>query len=149
VDKENFLFLSTITYIVAYLIIIFGSISVSLFIFNLLKMHLNKVKMNIGTFKAIGLGNNESRNIYFVIICLFVISSLIMGFLLALGVGFFIDYFLASEVSVEQGVVSYFNMFTLNTVIAIIVFILSSMLVSWFTINRILSKSPGDLIYNR
>jgi ABC-type lipoprotein export system ATPase subunit len=55
-EKEHFLFLSSVALIVSYIIIIFGSISVSLFIFNLLKMHLNKVKMNIGTFKAIGLG---------------------------------------------------------------------------------------------
>lgn len=149
VDKENFLFLSTITYIVAYLIIIFGSISVSLFIFNLLKMHLNKVKMNIGTFKAIGLGNNESRNIYFSIVFMFVISSLVIGFLLAMGVGFVINYFLTSEVKLEQGVVSYFKMFSWNTVIAVTIFIASSMIVSWITINRMLSKSPGDLIYNR
>lgn len=148
-DKENFLFLSTITYIVAYLIIIFGSISVSLFIFNLLKMHLNKVKMNIGTFKAIGLGNDESRNIYFSIIFMFVISSLILGFLIAMCIGFLINGILTLDASVEQGVVSYFNMLSWNTAVAIAIFITSSMIVSWITINRMLSKSPGDLIYNR
>ncbi|MBK9733172.1 MAG: ATP-binding cassette domain-containing protein [Chitinophagaceae bacterium] len=147
-DKENFNFLSNTVLILSYLIIMFGSVAVSLFIFNLLKMHLNKVKMNIGTFMAIGLGNKESRNIYFSIISLFIVAGIIVAFFLAWGLGYIIDYFLKQNIALEEGV-SYFNMFSLNTIFAIAIFLLSSMLVSWFTINRILSKSPGDLIYNR
>lgn len=147
-DKENFNFLSSTALIISYLIIIFGSISVSLFIFNLLKMHLNKVKMNIGTFMAIGLGNNESRNIYFIIIVLFIFIGIIVSSAFAWVLGYIINYYLSGYLALEEGV-NYFNMLSWNTVIAITFFVCSSMFVSWITINRMLSKSPGDLIYNR
>jgi ABC-type antimicrobial peptide transport system permease subunit len=148
-DKENFNFLSTIAKIISYLVIIFGSVTVSLFVFNLLKMHLNKVKMNIGTFMAIGLGNKESRNIYFAIIGLFIIVGLAASFLFAWAVGYGINKFFVPKLNVEKDVTNYFNLLSVTTVIAIAIFLISSMLVSWITINRILSKSPGDLIYNR
>jgi len=36
-----------------------------------------------------------------------------------------------------------------NTYVTIAVVLLLSLFISWRTINAILSKSPGDLIYNR
>jgi hypothetical protein len=44
--------------------------------------------MNLGTFKAVGLGNNVSRNIYFSIILIFIFGSLIVSIFLASMVGF-------------------------------------------------------------
>ncbi|HYV92783.1 MAG TPA: ATP-binding cassette domain-containing protein [Chitinophagales bacterium] len=149
VDKENFFFLSTVTRAVAYIVILFGGVSVSLFIFNLLKMHLNKVKMNIGTFKAIGLTNSRSRNIYFAIIIFFIVVSTTIAVGLSCLIGEGINKLLIARSYVEKDVSSYFILIHPNTAIAIAIFLLSSLLVSYFTINRILSKSPGDLIYNR
>ena len=148
IEKENFYFLSTITYIIAYLVILFGTITVSLFLFNLLKLHLNKVKMNIGTFKAIGLNNSESLNIYFSIIFVFIISGIIVSVLSAYLVGNGVDFILKSKAGVEQDI-SYFQLWNLNTLVAIGVIIVSGIIISWSTIRSILSKSPGDLIYNR
>ena len=79
-EKENYLFLSKVTNIISTLLVIFSTLSVCLFIFNLLKSHLSKVKMNIGTFKAIGLTDKESRSIYFKIIILFLSASAIISF---------------------------------------------------------------------
>ena len=147
-DKENFEFISTISLIVAYLLVLFGAISVGLFLLNLLKMHLNKVKMNIGTYKAIGLGDKVSRNIYFLIISGFLIVGMSVSFILALGVGTSSDIALGSYLSVE-GDTSYFQLFDFNTLVTVIFIMVSSLAISWYTISKILSKSPGDLIYNR
>jgi len=147
-DKENFNFLSYITFIICYLLVLFASIAVGLFIFNMLKMHLNKVKMNIGTFKAIGMGNNESRNIYFKIIFIFIIGSIGVGILSAFGVGFLANYILTNSMTLDKDL-SFFTLNHFNTYITILVILLSTIAISWITINKILSKSPGDLIYNR
>jgi len=148
IEKENFYFLSTITYIIAYLVILFGTITVSLFLFNLLKLHLNKVKMNIGTFKAIGLNNSESLNIYFSIIFIFIVTGIIVSVLSAYLVGNGVDFLLKSKAGIEQDI-SYFQLWNLNTLVAMGVIIVSGIIISWTTIRSILSKSPGDLIYNR
>jgi ABC-type lipoprotein export system ATPase subunit len=147
-DKENFEFLSTVTNIIAYLLVLFGTVAIALFLFNLLKMHLSKVKMNLGTFKAIGLGNDVSRNIYFLIIIVFIACSLLVSILLSSAVGMALDKLIASMLSVEKDF-AYFKIYHPNTFFTIFFIFLISAIVSWATISKILSKSPGDLIYNR
>ncbi len=147
-EKENFNFLSKITKIVAWLLVGFGAITVSLFIFNLLKMHLSKVKTNIGTLKAFGLSNDKAQNIYFRIIISFLFCSLIVGLITALLLGYGIDLFLSGKIVQEAGA-SYFTLWHSNTFITLIILILVALFVSRFTIRSILSKSPGDLIYGR
>jgi len=147
-EKENFNFLSKVTNIISFLLIVFSSIAICLFIFNLLKMHLSKVKMNIGTLKAIGLGNREAMNIYFYIILSFVCAALLLSFSLAFGIGSLLDVAYKSN-AVADIDINYFTLFDWKTLLTIIVIMVSTIGVSWFTINRILYKSPGDLIYNR
>jgi len=146
-EKENFDFLSHITYIISFLLIFFSAFAVCLFILNLLKTHLSKVKMNIGTFKAIGLTNKEARNIYFYIILLFVTSALVISFLLACISGVFLDGILTSSMHMEK--VNYFKIFDFNTYLTIFIILFSSISCCWLIINSMLSKTPGDLIYNR
>ena len=104
--------------------------------------------MNIGTFKAIGLGNNESRNIYFQIIVLFVFLSVSIAFFLAWGVGLALDKSLTANLVVEQGI-SYFKMLDLNTWVTMGVILSTSGVVSWIITTQMLNRTPGDLIYNR
>ncbi len=147
-EKENFLFISKLASIVSYIIILFGAIAVSLYIFNMLKMHLSKVTMNIGTFKAFGLFDNEAQYIYFTLITVFSVATLIIGFLLAILIGYTCNFFLIKNFRIETGV-SYFEImkpFTFYTVLAIL---LSTFFVSWYTVRRLLKKTPGDLIYSR
>ncbi len=148
IEKENFDFLSRITKIVAFLLVGFGLISISLFVFNLLKMHLSKVQRNIGTLKAFGLGNKEAQSIYFNIIVRFLLKSLVLGLLITCLTGYGIDLILQLKMNtVEQ--IAYFRLIHLNSIVALILIIVVVLWVSRFTIRRILSKSPGDLIYGR
>jgi ABC-type lipoprotein export system ATPase subunit len=147
-EKENFNFLSKITQIISYLVILFGTITVSLFLFNLLKLHLNKVKMNIGTFMAIGLGNRDSLRIYFTIILYFIITGILLSGLLAYITGITIDKLLKQNFTVESDV-SYFILWDTFTYVTVVVIFITSITVSSFIINKMLSKTPGDLIYNR
>jgi len=140
-EKENFNFLSKITKIIAWLLVGFGATSISLFLFNLLKMHLSKVKMNIGTLKAFGLGNGEAQRIYFRIILRFLVLSLLLSLLIAALSGYVADLMLADRI-VGESEASY-------TLITLIILIVVTIFVSLYTIRTMLSKSPGDLIYNR
>ncbi len=148
IEKENFDFLSTVTLIISFLLIIFSTVAICLFIYNLLNMHLMKVRMNIGTFKAIGLGDNEARNIYFSIIITFILAAAVISILSAYGIGLILNSILVQQMTVETGI-NYFKIFDWNTLYTVLIILISSLAISWFTIKRILSKSPGDLIYNR
>lgn len=147
-DKENFNYLSKVTFIICYLLLLFAAIAVCLFIFNMIKSHLNKVKMNIGTFKAIGLGDAESRNIYFKIIFMFVMASIVIGLMAAVLVGSAANYFLMQQM-VSDAKSSFFIVNHFNTYTAVIVMVVSSLIISWKTISKMLMRTPGDLIYNR
>jgi len=147
-EKENFNFLSKITKIIAWLLVGFGATSISLFLFNLLKMHLSKVKMKIGTLKAFGLGNGEAQGIYFRIILQFLVFSIVLSLLIAALSGYAADLMLADRI-VGEAETSYFNLIHPNTLITLIILIVVTIFVSLYTIRTMLSKSPGDLIYNR
>lgn len=147
-EKENFNFLSKITWIIAYLLITCGTISVSLFISNLLKMHLQKIQMNLGTFKAFGMDNKEMRKIYLLIIARFAGVALLLALLAATLIGIIVELTLAGTNTVEKGV-SYFRLLDVNTLVTILILCIATFLVSRSTIDKILSKSPGDLIYGR
>jgi lipoprotein-releasing system ATP-binding protein len=155
-DKENFNFLSYVTRIISFLLIIFSALSVCLFIYNLLKSHLSKVKINIGTYKAIGLTDKESRIIYFRIVLYFMAAAVVFSFLVALILGGIVNFVLLRMnninnisyfkiVDMESGGAAY-NALTLFTVVWIIA---SALVLSRITIRKILNRTPGDLIYNR
>jgi ABC-type antimicrobial peptide transport system permease subunit len=147
-EKENFNFLSKVTGIISYLLVIFSILAISLFIFNLLKSHLSKVKMNIGTFKAIGLEDSKARGIYFIIIFRFIVFAALGSILLAAIIGYMINKVLISNLVVEKDI-DYFRLFDLNTLIALLSILAASFIISWLTIKRMLNKTPGNLIYNR
>lgn len=147
-EKENFNFLSAVARVISVLVVIFGIISVSMFIANLLRNHLSKIQMNIGTFKAFGLGDRQAQRIYFVIVLRFILVGLVISTLLALGGGIFIQLVLSEFMPVEEGV-HFFRLIDMNTLLPVAVVILFGIYISWRTINKMLNKSPGDLIYNR
>ncbi len=147
-EKENFDFLSTVTKIIGILLVLFGAIAASLYSMNLLKMHLSKVQMNIGTFKAIGLSNGLTLRIYFSIILFFVGMACLVSFILAFAIGNASDHLLTGSRTVEAGI-NYFNLLDVKTIYAVCLIFASVILISFQTISKMLSKTPGDLIYNR
>ncbi len=147
-EKENLNFLSNIALIISWLVILFASMSASLFVFNMLRSHLTKVKMNIGTFMAFGLSKKTSQSIYFFIIIRFVFLSLTFGFAIAFGIGYLLNLLCHKVLVIEEGF-NYFVLFHRLSYATIIIIVFTVISVSWFTIRKILNKTPGDLIYNR
>lgn len=147
-EKENFLFLSNTAKIISFLVLIFGLITVVLFISNLLKAHLTKIKMNIGTYKAFGLADREAQGIYFLIISRFILIGLVASFTFSFIAGFLINTALGEYIFIEDNN-SFFKLIDSFTFFSIFVIIGSGIIVSWYTVNKMLNKSPGDLIFNR
>jgi len=147
-EKENYNFMSKITLVISWLVIIFGSLSVGLFIFNLLKMHLSKVSTTLGTFKAFGLQDKRATGIYFAIIFRFLLIAFLIASVGAVGLGFALNAMLQKIFVLEFGV-DYFLINHMNTYLTVLIMVTTAFGVSWITIRQILNRTPGDLIYRR
>lgn len=147
-EKKNFNYIAKMTLLISLLLIIFSILAISLFISNLLKTHLNKVKMNLGTFKAFGLSDKESINIYLKIMMNFIFTGILFSLVIAFAFGKIIDKFFSSWLNIEDQT-AYFRLFDIRTYLLLFIIILVSTIVSFLNIKKILSKTPGDLIYNR
>jgi hypothetical protein len=153
-EKENFNFLSKVTNSISILLLMFSIVATALFILNLLRSHLAKVRMNIGTFKAIGLADREATGIYITIIFRFIALATAAGLVAALITGSIADMVLTNTQAVEQDI-SYFKLLDKTTLLDVRTFVALAVIVgvsfytSQATIKRMLNKTPGNLIYNR
>lgn len=147
-EKENFTFLSGMARVIAFILLIFSTISVGLFISHILQMHLSKISMNIGTIQAFGLSSKETLSIYLVIIMRFVMISSGLAAIAAISIGNVIDFILRAKLNLEPGT-HYFKLFDWFTFWAVLLILSAGLIMARYTIHKMLAKTPGDLIYNR
>jgi len=150
--KENYSFVARLTKIISLILIGFSILSICLFLSNLLRNHLEKISMNIGTFKAFGLDSRTLQKIYLKVIYRVIVGAMAMaifaGWLFGKIGGMRLFLMMFGSDSLEKGE-DYFTLFDEWTLISILLILLISFIVLRFTARRILRKSPGDLIYNR
>ncbi len=104
--------------------------------------------MNLGTYKAFGLSDKESVSIYLGIMLRFIMIGLLSSLLVSVIIGNIIGLWFGSILNIEDQV-EYFRLFAGQTYFLIFIIIIVTVVTSYVNINRILSKTPGDLIYNR
>ena len=157
--RENYFFISNLTNIISLTLIVFSILSICLFISSLLKNHLERMKMNIGTFKAFGLDNKSLAQIYIAIIFIFIFSAMVIAILLAwvygnLGGVRFLFYLTGHQVEVNENYFELVKPWTEHSIIGwlafsiIFIFVTSYIVLKYIT-GKIFSKTPGDLIYDR
>lgn len=149
--KENYNFVSKLTQIISFILIVFSVLSISLFIYNILTRHLDKIKMNIGTFKAFGLSNKQLLQIYFKIILTFVTFSVLLALACSWLFGALKGLRLLLSIfsnKLEEGE-SYFSLWSFWTLLSLLLIFLVTSIVSYYSIQKMINKTPGDLIYNR
>jgi hypothetical protein len=149
--KENYNFVSKLTLITSLFLIIFSIISVSMFLSNLIKSHFERIKKNIGTFKAFGLDNKRLIITYSVISFFFVFTAAATAFLLAdlLGSIGAIKILLGGlGLNLEKGYL-YFNLLTQKSLYTFLIIIALSTFIVFMRMLRMLKHTPGDLIYER
>ncbi|HKK40412.1 MAG TPA: ABC transporter permease, partial [Cryomorphaceae bacterium] len=138
--KENFALVSSLTWTISVILLAFGVLSIILFVNNLLRTHLFKVRTNLGTFKAFGLSNSFLNTIYLKIISVFLLIAILIAFLLA-GIVDLIEHLIYEE--------SKFNIMSHWVLVAILLLVGVSLFISFRTSKKILGDTPGNLIYNR
>ncbi len=139
-QKENFALVSKLTSFISFILFGFSILSIVFYVNSLLRTHLEKIKMNLGTLKAFGLNNNFLISSYLKIIFTFISISIIIAFVLC-GIWDLIEEQIFNN--------SYFDVFNYKILLAIIIIILTALITSQRTISKTLLKTPGDLIYNR
>lgn len=149
--KENFAFTSLLTLILSFGLIIFSLLSIILFVSNMLKSHLERIKTNLGTFKAFGLGNRQLVRIYCWISLIAVFAASFAGLILAYIIsltGIFEGIIHSALPGFEKGI-RLISILNLGILLALVAILLTSYLAASVSAKKILKATPGDLIYNR
>jgi hypothetical protein len=150
-SKENFNFVSKLTAVLSISLILFGAISLLTFLINSIQNYFEKIKKNLGTIKAFGLSNKVVIRNYLLIYSgiIFVVSFFAFGIasvLGELGLCKLIIKLMGINAEANQ---NYFDLFNSIGFGSLFVFIGLSMVIAYYNLVRTLSKTPGDLIFER
>lgn len=148
---ENYHFVSRLSLIISFSLILFSVLSICLFLTNILRAHLDKIKGNIGSFKAFGLYKNSIIRIYLLLVLAMTIAALIISYGIAwlfgkLGLVNALLQSIKDSFEINQ---SYFKLWDSPTWMAIVAVLMMVCVVVWWVASSILNKTPGDLVYDR
>ncbi len=143
--KENFNEVSIMANILSWTMIIFAIICIILFIVNLLQSYFQKVKRNLGTFKAFGISNYELISVYVLIMMAMILVSIVLSFF----VTWLIQGILPLLGLVKEGTFGYLSLLSGKTFGAILIIIVASVVTVYTVMKKLLKATPGDLIYDR
>ena len=148
-SKRNFTLVSFLTISLIIGIVFFALYSVVMFITSTMKNHLEKIKVNLGTFMAFGMPNEFLRNGYTYIILKMMSISFVISILL-LYIIYFLSYFMLSAFKALPDLYSYIYILS-NPWLWSTSVVLFAMSIGIFNIQlrQFLNHSPGDLIYGR
>ena len=143
--KENFNAVSIMANILSWAMIVFSIVCIIMFIINMLQSYFQKVKRNLGTFKAFGMDSNELTNVYVVILLTIVLSAIFM----AISLTWVIELILPCLDIMKDGTYNYLALWNSKTVYSIIIVLVATVLTVHIVMSRMLKQTPGDLIYDR
>lgn len=137
-DKDNFAKVALLTTILSIILFAISLSGIVFFLIKILLSHFDKIQTNLGTFKAFGLDNNVMIVTYVNILRLFFLQAFLYSAVLT---GMY--WIFTTLVNLN------FSLLHWSVPIS---FVVLSLLIRFVVINTIkkrLSKTPGDLIYNR
>lgn len=144
-SKENFNAVSVMANILSWAMIVFSIICIVMFIVNMLQSYFQKVKRNMGTFKAFGINSSELIVVYILIM----LAIVLVAVLSALGISWMVELILPSLGIVKDGGYNYLALWNDKTLWSILVIIVSTVITVCVVMKRLLERTPGDLIYDR
>ena len=144
-SKENFNAVSIMANVLSWAIIVFAIVCIILFIVDLLKSYFQKVKRNIGTFKAFGVSNRRLISIYVLIVG----ATILIAVVLSLLVTFFAQEALAVLGLLKEGTYNYLDLGSAKTVATVLIIVAASVCTVYGVMGQLLKETPGDLIYDR
>lgn len=143
--KQNFNAVSMMGNILSWVIIIFAIICIVLFIVNLLQSYFQKVKHNLGTFKAFGISNQDLILVYVLILAAIILSAVIIS----VSVTWLIQGGLHVCGILKDGMFDYLSLWSMKTIYSIVIIIFVSIFTVAAVMRKLLKATPGDLIYDR
>ena len=143
-SKENFNAVTVMAGILSAAMVIFSIVCIIMFMVNMLQSYFQKVKRNIGTFKAFGMNGSELIQVYIIILVAIVLAAVMMALLITWGI-----QCLLPTLGVEKEGFNYLSLWNVTTYIATAVIFISTVLTVIIVMTRLLSQTPGDLIYDR
>lgn len=139
--KKNFWAVSEMAGILTAAMIIFSLVSIIIFIVNMMHNYFQKVKRNLGTFKAFGVSNSGLIKVYAVII---------LGIVaVALGITLASVWLIEIVLPLREDNYPYLVLWNPMTKWAVVIISLSVLACVFIVMKRLLRSTPGDLIYDR
>ena len=143
--KENFNSVSTMANILTVALIVFSIITIVIFIVNMMQYYFQKVKRNLGTFKAFGISTKELIMVYMTI----VLGIIVLALLIALSVTWGAELLLNLSGCTKEGGAPHLILWNYRTLFAIVIILSSTIISTLIVMRRLLRQTPGDLIYDR
>ena len=144
-SKDNYNAVSIMANILSWAIIVFAIVCIILFIVDLLKSYFQKVKRNIGTFKAFGVSNRRLTSIYVLIVGV----TIVIAIVIALALAMILQGSFWALGLLREGTYNYLALGSPKTIISIIIIITASIATIYGVMDGLLKQTPGDLIYDR
>lgn len=148
--KKNFFVVSFLAIFLIISLVFFAGFAILVYLYNLMKGHLEKIKTNIGTFLAFGMTRKFLYKGYMTIILRLMITATIISMATLLAMQFILR---AANATIELPEIEFFaytsavnNLWVWS---AIVVFFVVSYLLFRKQLNTFLAHPPGDLIYGR
>ena len=142
--KNNFSIISRLGNSLSIAIVIISIAFIVIFLINLFRSHFEKVKKNIGTFKAFGLGNKSLIRVYMSVLSYMIFTALLSALLSTIA----LEYVTALLGILNEGepIINVMSDITLYSMLATIII---ALLAIYYTVSKLLKSTPGDLIYER
>jgi ABC-type antimicrobial peptide transport system permease subunit len=144
-SKENFNAVSIMANILSWAMIVFSIVCIIMFIVNMLQSYFQKVKRNLGTFKAFGINSFELISVYVLIMLAIILAAIVIS----LSFTWLLQILLPLFGILKDGEFNYLVLWNLKTVCSIIIVIVATVTTVYIVMNRLLKQTPGDLIYDR
>lgn len=143
-SKENFNAVTVMATILSGAMMVFSIVCIIMFLVNMLQSYFQKVRRNIGTFKAFGMNTMELIYIYVLMLMMIVCSAVFMALFITWSI-----QGLLPLLGIEKDGFNYLSLWNTTTYVAAVVVVLSTIVTVSIVMSRMLSYTPGDLIYDR
>ena len=143
--KENFNAVSVMANILSWAMIVFSIVCIVIFIVNMLQSYFQKVKRNLGTFKAFGISSAELTCVYVLILLLIIAAAIGIALLIA----WLAQLCMPLLGMLKDGEFNYLSLWSLKTFFAVLIVVLAAIATVVIVMKRLLHQTPGDLIYDR
>lgn len=143
--KDNFNAVSIMANVLSWTMIIFAIVCIILFIVNLLQSYFQKVKRNLGTFKAFGISNRELISVYIFIMLATILASVTFS----LAAAWLVEAFMYIVGIEKDGGFGYLSLWSGKTFASIVIIVATSIYTVYMVMRNLLKDTPGDLIYDR